>query len=184
MTEINLVKQLLLVYGYNLEFYNLSAKNIDEAEKLESALKYTLPLGKVTNLKTQEKGGFRTKKDAQTALREAMTEYDQCGNVFKASEISVNDYFTYWYNTYVLTNCKPSTQVYYKRIINNHIIPPFEKYKLKQLTSDALQQFLNVKKRDGFSKNSLSNFYGVLSGALKYAVYPAQYIKANHWLIY
>ena len=52
--EINLVKQLLLVYGYNLEFYNLSAKNIDEAEKLESALKYTLPLGKVTNLKTQE----------------------------------------------------------------------------------------------------------------------------------
>lgn len=54
MTEINLVKQLLLVYGYNLEFYNLSAKNIDEAEKLESALKYTLPLGKVTNLETQE----------------------------------------------------------------------------------------------------------------------------------
>lgn len=54
LTEINLVKQLLLVYGYNLEFYNLSAKNIDEAEKLESALKYTLPLGKVTNLETQE----------------------------------------------------------------------------------------------------------------------------------
>lgn len=141
---------------------------------------YCFDLGMIDGKrKRQEKGGFRTKKDAQTALREAMTEYDQCGNVFKASEISVNDYFTYWYNTYVLTNCKPSTQVYYKRIINNHIIPHFEKYKLKQLTSDALQQFLNVKKRDGFSKNSLSNFYGVLSGALKYAVYPAQYIKEN-----
>lgn len=54
LTEINLVKQLLLVYGYNLEFYNLSDKNVEEAEKLESALRYTLPLGKVINIETQE----------------------------------------------------------------------------------------------------------------------------------
>lgn len=54
LTEINLVKQLLLVYGYDLEFYNLSDKNIEEAEKLESTLRYTLPLGKVINIETQE----------------------------------------------------------------------------------------------------------------------------------
>lgn len=127
----------------------------------------------------KEKGGFRTKKEAQSALRQAMLEYEQCGNVFVASEISASDYFNYWYNTYVLTNCKPSTQSYYKRILDNHIIPHFKQYKLKQLTSDALQQFLNLKKRNGLSKNSISNFYGVLSGSLKYAVYPLQYIKDN-----
>lgn len=54
LTEINLVKQLLLIQGYKIEFYNLSEKHIDDAEKLESALKYTLPLGKVINLKTQD----------------------------------------------------------------------------------------------------------------------------------
>lgn len=54
LIKINLVKQLLLVHGYELVFYNISDKNIDDAEKLESTLKYTLPLGKVINLETQE----------------------------------------------------------------------------------------------------------------------------------
>lgn len=141
---------------------------------------YSFDLGFIDGKrKRQEKGGYRTKKDAQNALREALTEYEQCGNVFKPNEISVHDYFNYWFDAYVLTNCKTSTQGYYRRIIDNHIVPHFKKYKLKQLTSDALQQFLNIKKRNGLSKNSLSNFYGVLSGALRYAVYPAKFIKDN-----
>ncbi|WP_394884753.1 tyrosine-type recombinase/integrase [Clostridium butyricum] len=141
---------------------------------------YSFDLGFVQGKrKRQEKGGYRTKKDAQNGLREALTEYEQCGNVFKPNEISVHDYFNYWFDAYVLTNCKTSTQDYYRRIIDNHIIPHFKKYKLRMLTSDALQQFLNIKKRNGLSKNSLSNFYGVLSGALKYAVYPAKFIKDN-----
>ncbi|MEN8077480.1 hypothetical protein ABFP60_11000 [Clostridioides difficile] len=32
---------------------------------------------------------------------------------------------------------------------------------------------------NGYSKNSVSNFYGVLSGSLKYVVYPCNYIKEN-----
>lgn len=42
-----------------------------------------------------------------------------------------------------------------------------------------MQKFLNYKKRNGLSKSSITNFYGVLSGALKYAVYPCNYIKEN-----
>ena len=141
---------------------------------------YCFDLGMIDGKrKRQEKGGFRTKKDAQNALRDAMTEYEQCGSIFKPNEISISDYFDYWFDAYVLTNCKPSTQNYYRRIIDNHIVPHFKNYKLRQLTSDALQQFLNLKKRNGLSKNSISNFYGVLSGALKYAVYPAKFIKDN-----
>lgn len=52
-------------------------------------------------------------------------------------------------------------------------------YKLKSLTPAVLQEFLNKKYRNGFAKNTLSNFYGVLSGALKKAVYPYQLIKEN-----
>lgn len=32
---------------------------------------------------------------------------------------------------------------------------------------------------NGYSKNSVSSFYGVLSGALSYAIYPLNYIKDN-----
>lgn len=52
-------------------------------------------------------------------------------------------------------------------------------YKLKSLTPAILQEFLNKKYRNGFAKNTLSNFYGVLSGALKMAVYPYKLIKEN-----
>lgn len=144
---------------------------------------YYFDLGKINGKrKKKEKSGFRTKKEAETALREAMKEYEACGSVFVPSEISVQDYLNYWFDSYVTTNCKINTQIYYRRILDNHIIPHFKEYKLRQLTPDALQKFLNLKKRNGLSKNSISSFYGVLSGALKYALYPANYIRDNPML--
>lgn len=128
---------------------------------------YSFDLGFVQGKrKRQEKGGYRTKKDAQNGLREALTEYEQCCNVFKPNEISVHDYLNYWFDNYVLVNCKLNTQTYYRRILDNHIIPYFKDYKLKHLKADVLQKFLNYKKRNGLSKNSITNYYGVLSGAL------------------
>ncbi|KZL93996.1 tyrosine recombinase XerC [Clostridium magnum DSM 2767] len=38
---------------------------------------------------------------------------------------------------------------------------------------------MNKKYRNGFTKNALSGFYGVLSGALRMAVYPYELIKEN-----
>lgn len=47
------------------------------------------------------------------------------------------------------------------------------------LVYTALQELLNNKKTQGYSKNYLGNFYGILSGSMKYAVYPCEYIKKN-----
>ncbi|MGU8243190.1 tyrosine-type recombinase/integrase [Clostridium perfringens] len=129
--------------------------------------------------KKKEKGGFRTKAEAEAALRQAIKEFEACGEVFEATELSVKDYFNYWFKNYVKVNCKLATQTYYRRILDNHIFPYFNEYKLKQLKPAALQKFLNYKMMNGMSKSSVSNFYGVLSGALKYAVYPCNYIKEN-----
>jgi ATP-dependent helicase/nuclease subunit A len=46
-----------------------------------------------------------------------------------------------------------------------------------------LQEFINKKYRNGFSKSSLSNFYAVLSGALKMAVYPYKLIKRESYAL-
>ncbi|MBN3407966.1 site-specific integrase [Clostridium botulinum] len=126
-----------------------------------------------------ERAGGDTKKEAETALRNALNEFENCGSVLNESNISVSDYFDYWHKEYALINCKYNTQVNYKRVIEKHIKPNLGVYKLKILTPAILQEFLNKKYRNGFAKNTLSNFYGVLSGALKMAVYPYKLIKEN-----
>lgn len=141
---------------------------------------YYFDMGKVDGKrKKKEKGGFRTKKEAENALRIALNEFEKCGSVIDESNISISDYFDYWYKEYVLINCKYNTQQAYKIIIDKHIKPSLGVYKLKSLTPAKLQEFLNSKYKNGFTKNSLSNFYGVLSGALKNAVYPYKFIKEN-----
>ncbi|MEG0133064.1 MAG: tyrosine-type recombinase/integrase [Clostridium sp.] len=148
--------------------------------KRGSTWSYYFDLGMVDgNRKRKEKGGFKTKKEAQEALRTDLNIYEKCGSIIDESNISVTDYFDYWYKEYVLINCKYNTQEYYKRIIKNHINPVLGMYKLKSLTPAVLQEFINKKYLSGLSKSSINNFYGVLSGALKTAVHPYQFIKEN-----
>ena len=126
-----------------------------------------------------ERTGGKTKKEALEALRKAILDYENVGSVINESDMSVNDYFDYWFKEYVLVNCKPNTQIGYKRLIKNHIKPKIGIYKLKTITPAKLQELINIKYRDGFSKNYLSNLYGVLSGAFRSALYPYQLIKEN-----
>ncbi|NFB93616.1 site-specific integrase [Clostridium botulinum] len=126
-----------------------------------------------------ERAGGDTKKEAEKALRNALLEFEKAGSILNESNISVSDYFDYWHKEYVIINCKYNTQLYYRQIIDKHIKPALGIYKLKSLTPSVLQKFLNKKYLNGFAKNSVSNFYGVLSGALKMAVYPYQLIKEN-----
>ncbi len=141
---------------------------------------YSFELGMVNGKRKRlEKSGGYTKAEAETALRKALGEFENCGSVINESNISVADYFDYWYKEYVLVNLKYNTQQAYKIVIDRHIKPLLGTYKLKALTPAKLQEFLNSKYINGFTKNSLGNFYGVLSGALKSAVYPYQIIKEN-----
>ncbi len=123
--------------------------------------------------------GGKTKVEAEKALRKAITEYENTGNTNNDTNMSVSDYFEYWYQNYVMINCKFNTQHAYRVIIDKHIKPVLGDYKLKSISPETLQDFLNKKYLNGFSKASISNFYGVLSGALKAAVYPYKYIKEN-----
>lgn len=126
-----------------------------------------------------ERVGGDTKAEALKALREALNEFERAGSIVDESNISVADYFDYWYENYVLLNCKYNTQQYYRGIIENHIKPSLGIYKLKSLNPATLQKFINSKYINGYSKNSLGGFMNVLSNSLKMAVYPYQFIKEN-----
>lgn len=141
---------------------------------------YYFEAGKVDGKRKRiERKGGRTKKEALEALRKALEEFEKAGSVVRDSNMSVADYFDYWYKEYVLVNCKYNTQQSYKIIIDKHIKPALGIYKLKSLGPDVLQEFLNKKYLSGFTKSSVSNFFGVLSGALKMAVYPYKMIRES-----
>ena len=85
---------------------------------------YYFDLGKIDGKrKKKEKGGFKTKKEAEQALTAAMNEYNNAGTVFEPTEITVADYLNQWFDLYCKTNLKYNTQVGYLRIIQGHLIP-------------------------------------------------------------
>ncbi|MCH1959695.1 site-specific integrase [Romboutsia hominis] len=129
--------------------------------------------------KKVERVGGTTKKEAENALRNAIAEFNSCGQILTESDINFSDYLDYWYNEYVLVNCKFNTQVSYKSAIENHIKPELGIYKLKSLTPAKLQEFFNKKHMDGMAKQSLTKYKGILSLSLKMAVYPYQLIKES-----
>ena len=141
---------------------------------------YSFDIGKVNGKrKRKEKGGFKTKKEAQTALREALNDYEYSGSVVNDKNLTFSDYLDYWFDQYVKINCKYKTQEYYKRTIKNHLKPALGNYKLKSLNPASLQQFINSKYIEGFSRSSLSHFSALISASLKMAVHPYKFLKEN-----
>lgn len=141
---------------------------------------YYFDLGKVDGKrKKKEKGGFRTKKEAEQALAAALTEYNSAGAVFEPSEITVSDFLDQWYELYCKPNLKYNTQVSYLRMTEGHIKPKFGSYKLKALTPIILQEYANNLKFNGYSKRHTMGILTVFESALDYAIEPLHYISQN-----
>ena len=148
--------------------------------KRGSTWSYYFDLGKIDGKrKKKEKGGFRTKKEAEQALAAAMAEYNNGGTVFEPTEITVADYLNQWFDMYCKTNLKYNTQVGYLRIIQGHLIPKFGMYRLKAITPAVLQEYAIELKMNGNSKSNLVGILTVFSAALNYAVEPMHYLAAN-----
>lgn len=141
---------------------------------------YYFDLGKIDGKRKKiERGGFRTKKEAESALAQALTEYNNAGQCFTPSEITVSDYLDLWFEQYCKMNLKYNTQCAYQQTIENHLKPSFGIYKLKALNSLSIQEFANDLKLKGFSRNHIKNIITTLSSALNYAIEPLNFIQLN-----
>ena len=125
------------------------------------------------------KSGFRTQKEAEQAGTKALAEYLNSGQVHKPNEISVSDYLDQWIEQYVMVNLRPNSQQTYKGIVNNHIKPAVGHFKLQSLNPSALQDFVNVQKDKGYSKQHVDLILSTFKGALNYAIEPLQLIQSN-----
>lgn len=126
-----------------------------------------------------ERAGGSTRKEAEKALRSAINEYETAGTLMSETNMSVSDYLDYWYEDYVLNNLKTNTQLNYKGIIDNHLKELIGHYRLKHLNPKAVQKCIDAKFKEGLSKQTIAIIKTVLTGSMRRAVYPYQFIKQD-----
>lgn len=130
--------------------------------------------------KQQVKSGFKTKKEAEEAGIKAYNEYTQTGHSFTPATMSYSDYLDYWLENYCHVNLKYHTIQAYSNIIKNHIRPRLGFYRLTQITTSTLQEFINnIYLEKGYSKNFLKNILKVLKTSFGYATDKVSFIKVN-----
>ena len=126
------------------------------------------------------KSGFKTKQEALHDGAIAYNDYYQCGKKQHNKDMSYSDYLDYWVDNYCNFNLKYSTIVTYLNIIKLYLKPRLGMYKLCQLDTQMLQQFINdlyVEKR--LSKWYLKGILKTIKGSLKYAYYTVNFINDN-----
>ena len=141
---------------------------------------YYFEAGKIDGKRKKiERKGGSTKKEALESLRNALNEFNNTGSFLDETNMSVSDYLDYWFNEYVMVNCKFNTQQFYKQCIDNHIKPYLGIYKLKQITTASLQEFINYKFRNGASKSTLKSYLGIITKSFRMSVYPYKLLKMD-----
>ena len=89
------------------------------------------------------KSGFKTKAEAEKEGIKAYNEYNQTGHSFTPATISYSDYLDYWMKEHCEINLKYHTIEAYRSIIKNHVKPQLGFYRLSQITTSTLQEFVN-----------------------------------------
>lgn len=85
--------------------------------------------------------GFRTRKEAQIAASMRETELIQGGSIDGGLKVFA-DYFEQWYHLYKESNLAPKTQKNYRisiKVAHDY----FKKLRIKDITEDVYQKFLN-----------------------------------------
>ncbi len=114
-------------------------------------------------------------------LKKQMTDlkYElQHGTYIKKSDITLDDWFQTWIETYKKPSVKQGTVETYREVYSAHLKKPLGKMKLSDIRGEHLQKLLNDVSRAGFSDSIIKQVCAVLSGSLKQA-YKSQLIPKN-----
>ncbi len=94
--------------------------------------------------------------------------------------MSYEDYLDYCMTNYCYFNVKYATIASYLNIIKNHLKPELGMYKLTQLDSYTIQNYINkLYKEKDYSKHYLKGILKLIKGSLKYACYTVNFINDN-----
>ncbi len=120
------------------------------------------------------KSGYPTKAEAFKEGAKAYNDFYYNGQKTQLREnMSYADFLDYWIDNYASFNIK------------NHVKPIVGFYKLWQLDTRLLQEFINkIYVEYGFSKNYMASILKVVKGSLKYACYTFNILCFFNCLLY
>lgn len=139
---------------------------------------YRVELGVVQGRRNQiERGGYRTKKEAEKALNDVLYQYNNTGDYIENKKITFNEVYTE-----LIENEAPATRAYatiarYKSLYNNHFKDRFGPYYMYQITANSINDFLN-EKRTYLSEEFVKGLYKFLKVLFGYA-HKRQYTKKD-----
>lgn len=138
---------------------------------------FVVDVGKVNGKRKQKwSKGFDKKKQAEEALAEFLQQLNS-GQYIDVKDSTVSDFLNKWLHDYVEIKLAPRTQIRYKEIINNYIIPEFGHMKLRDLRPIHIQDYYSklIKK---LSPSTVLYHHRVIHKALEQAV-KWQYLAHN-----
>lgn len=118
------------------------------------------------------------KRQRQISYDNLCYYYNNSGQHFEASAVSVADFLDYYMDNYSKINNKYNTQLGNLSTIERHLKPNFGAYRLSALGTAAIQEFINEKFILNFSKSTIENIIAPLSQAYEYAI-DLGYVKDN-----
>ena len=102
---------------------------------------FVLDVGRSNGRRQQvRKRGFRTRKDAQTALNDALAEL-QHGTYVRPRRITFETYLDDWLSTLAIAGRRPTTIAGYRRLIRVHVKPALGHLELQQIAAVDVDSF-------------------------------------------
>lgn len=141
------------------------------------------------NLVQKEYAGTESKSETEKLLRQAMDEYDSKKFIAKSDNITLGELLDIWSEEELKVGTLSNGTVgNYLQAMNRIKKHPLSERKLKTVTSEHLQQFMDLLAfggtagefvSKGYSKSHIHSYSAVLQQAFRFAVFPKQFITFN-----
>src|SRR5690606_28407490 len=124
---------------------------------------YVVDIGKDHTGKRKQKfkGGFKTKKEAEKACAELITQIEN-EQYIEPSKIRLKDFILEFMEEHEKQTIRPTTYRTQINIIRKHIIPNLGHYELQKLTPMIIQKFYNQKAKEGYSGSYIKLMHAIL----------------------
>ena len=107
-------------------------------------------------------GFLKTKKEAQRRAEACLRSINQGGRR-PQFDITVSDFWSSYFEPEILPNLKFSTRQLYGCLFRKHLLPYFGERKLHEIVRVEVQQFIGLKRREGYSTKTLEHLRNLLS---------------------
>lgn len=141
------------------------------------------------NLVQKEFAGTESKSKTEKMLRKAMEDYDAKKFLAKADNLTLGQMLDVWAEEDLKTGSLSNGTVgNYLQAVNRIKQHPIGNRKLKTVTSEHLQKFMDLLafggeegnfKSKGYTIDYIRSFHAVLQQSFRFAVFPKQYITFN-----